>query len=64
MKPRRGDAVLFWSINPNGAFDPKSLHGSCPVVRHQVAARGALRRQRAAGAQSDQGDVSGLLLVC
>lgn len=33
VKPRRGDAVLFWSIRPNGSFDPKSLHGSCPVIK-------------------------------
>lgn len=31
-KPRRGDAVLFWSLKPNGEFDERSLHGGCPVV--------------------------------
>ena len=32
LKPRKGDAVLFWSIRPDGTFDPASLHGSCPVI--------------------------------
>ncbi|KXZ56830.1 hypothetical protein GPECTOR_1g749 [Gonium pectorale] len=31
-KPRAGDAVLFWSVLPDGTIDPRSLHGSCPVV--------------------------------
>jgi len=31
--PRRGDAVLFWSLKPDGNLDPSSLHGSCPVIR-------------------------------
>lgn len=34
-KPRKGDIVLFWSIKTDGRFDPKSLHGSCPVIRGQ-----------------------------
>ncbi|CAI5493712.1 unnamed protein product [Closterium sp. Naga37s-1] len=33
VKPRMGDALLFWSIYPNGTIDPTSLHGSCPVVK-------------------------------
>ncbi|GFR49100.1 hypothetical protein Agub_g10896 [Astrephomene gubernaculifera] len=33
VKPVKGDAVLFWSIQPDGRFDAKSLHGSCPVIR-------------------------------
>ena len=32
VKPKKGDAVLFWSIRPDGTFDPASLHGSCPVI--------------------------------
>jgi prolyl 4-hydroxylase len=32
-KPRSGDAVLFWSIRPNGEFDNHSLHGGCPVKK-------------------------------
>ncbi|KAG1663378.1 hypothetical protein FOA52_007115 [Chlamydomonas sp. UWO 241] len=32
-KPRKGDAVVFWSIKTDGRFDVASLHGSCPVVR-------------------------------
>ncbi|MEW5309985.1 MAG: hypothetical protein WDW38_001822 [Sanguina aurantia] len=30
-KPRLGDAVLFWSVTPDGELDPRSLHGGCPV---------------------------------
>lgn len=33
VKPKKGDAVLFWSIKPDGRFDPGSLHGSCPVIK-------------------------------
>lgn len=33
VKPRRGSAVVFWSIRPDGTFDAKSLHGSCPVIK-------------------------------
>lgn len=33
VKPKKGSVVLFWSIKPSGAFDPASLHGSCPVVK-------------------------------
>eukprot|EP00798_Chlamydomonas_sp_ICE-L_P023221 gene23221-30442_t len=32
-KPRKGDAIAFWSIKPDGRFDYKSLHGSCPVMK-------------------------------
>ena len=31
-KPRQGDALLFWSMHPNGTFDKHALHGGCPVV--------------------------------
>lgn len=31
VKARKGDAVLFWSIRPDGRFDPGSHHGGCPV---------------------------------
>lgn len=33
LKPKKGDATLFWSIRPDGTFDYKSLHGSCPVIK-------------------------------
>lgn len=32
-QPRMGDAVLFWSVRPDGEIDPHSLHGSCPVTK-------------------------------
>lgn len=34
FKPRRGDALLFWSIKPDGVTeDPLSEHEGCPVVK-------------------------------
>lgn len=30
--PRAGDAVLFYSVHPNGTFDKHALHGGCPVI--------------------------------
>lgn len=33
VKPQQGDALLFYSMFPNGTFDKTSLHGSCPVIK-------------------------------
>ncbi|OAY35558.1 probable prolyl 4-hydroxylase 9 [Manihot esculenta] len=33
VKPRQGDALLFYSLFPNNTIDPTSLHGSCPVIK-------------------------------
>ncbi len=34
FKPRKGDALLFWSVKPDGKTeDPLSEHEGCPVVR-------------------------------
>lgn len=33
VKPRKGDATLFYSLNADGEKDPKSLHGSCPTLK-------------------------------
>lgn len=27
VKPKMGDALLFWSMRPDGTLDPPSLHG-------------------------------------
>ncbi|KAJ4730448.1 2-oxoglutarate (2OG) and Fe(II)-dependent oxygenase superfamily protein [Rhynchospora pubera] len=32
VKAVKGDAVLFFSLHPDGTPDPNSLHGSCPVI--------------------------------
>lgn len=32
-KPRQGDAVLFWSVAPDGEIDNRALHGGCPVKK-------------------------------
>jgi prolyl 4-hydroxylase len=33
VRPSKGDAVLFWSLKPDGSEDPGSTHGSCDVTR-------------------------------
>mmetsp|Transcript_8193 Transcript_8193/g.27220 ORF Transcript_8193/g.27220 Transcript_8193/m.27220 type:complete len:265 (-) Transcript_8193:2804-3598(-) len=32
VKPRLGDALLFWSLNTDNQLDPTSLHAGCPVI--------------------------------
>ncbi|KAH9562142.1 hypothetical protein CY35_05G057200 [Sphagnum magellanicum] len=32
VKPKRGDAILFWSVKLDGSKDPLSLHGGCKVL--------------------------------
>jgi hypothetical protein len=31
-KPRKGDAILFFSLNPDLSINPRALHGACPVA--------------------------------
>ncbi|PSS21412.1 Prolyl 4-hydroxylase [Actinidia chinensis var. chinensis] len=33
VKPKMGDALLFWSMRPDAKLDPSSLHGGCPVIK-------------------------------
>lgn len=33
VKSVRGNALLFYSLHPDGREDPKSLHGSCPTLK-------------------------------
>lgn len=33
VRPRMGDALLFWSMKPNATLDSMSFHGSCPVIQ-------------------------------
>ncbi|KAI5057397.1 hypothetical protein GOP47_0027412 [Adiantum capillus-veneris] len=32
VKPRKGDALLFFSLSTEAIPDPSSLHGGCPVI--------------------------------
>eukprot|EP00884_Botryococcus_braunii_P009280 jgi/Botrbrau1/18353/Bobra.0179s0078.1 len=32
-KPRKGDAILFHSMQPNGDLERRSLHEACPVLK-------------------------------
>jgi len=32
VKPGKGDALLFFNLHFDGTPDPKSFHGSCPVI--------------------------------
>eukprot|EP01025_Chloroclados_australasicus_P058590 TRINITY_DN7375_c0_g1_i4.p1 TRINITY_DN7375_c0_g1~~TRINITY_DN7375_c0_g1_i4.p1 ORF type:complete len:155 (+),score=10.42 TRINITY_DN7375_c0_g1_i4:126-590(+) len=33
VKPRKGDAAVFWSLTTAGELNKGALHGSCPVIR-------------------------------
>lgn len=33
IKPKMGDALLFWSMTPDATLDPSSLHAGCPVIK-------------------------------
>lgn len=33
FRPRKGSALLFFSLKPDGTMDPFSLHSGCPVIR-------------------------------
>ena len=33
VRPRAGDALLFWNVFPNATFDKHALHGGCPVTK-------------------------------
>lgn len=33
VKPKMGDALLFWSMRADATLDPSSLHGGCPVIK-------------------------------
>lgn len=33
VRPRMGDALLFWSMRPDAELDPSSLHAGCPVIQ-------------------------------
>ncbi|KAJ3672244.1 hypothetical protein LUZ60_006965 [Juncus effusus] len=33
VRPKAGDALLFYSMKPDATLDPLSLHGGCPVIR-------------------------------
>ena len=32
LKPKMGDALLFWSMKPDATMDPLSLHGLLPII--------------------------------
>eukprot|EP00775_Hariotina_reticulata_P003984 gene3984-4237_t len=32
-KPQKGDALMFYSLTPDGVEDKHSLHGSCPTTK-------------------------------
>ena len=33
VAPKRGSAVLFFPLMPNGTLDERVAHGACPVLR-------------------------------
>lgn len=34
VKPKMGDALLFWSMRPDATLDPSSLHGKHMLYSH------------------------------
>lgn len=36
VTPKKGNAIIFYSMKPDGNVDPKSLHGACPVGHNQT----------------------------
>ncbi|XP_038890926.1 probable prolyl 4-hydroxylase 10 isoform X2 [Benincasa hispida] len=44
VKPKMGDALLFWSMKPDGTLDSTSLHGSSPVIKGEKWACAKLMR--------------------
>lgn len=49
VKPRKGDALLFWNINPDGSLDQHALHGGCDVVSGQKWAATKWMRNKCIG---------------
>ena len=33
VKPKKGDALFFYSQSPSNDLDERSLHAGCPVIR-------------------------------
>ncbi|GAB4814205.1 hypothetical protein N2152v2_001251 [Parachlorella kessleri] len=33
MKPKKGDALVFWGLKPDGSQDRLSMHTACPVLK-------------------------------
>ena len=33
VTPVKGSVIMFYSLLPNGQYDPPSLHGACPVKK-------------------------------
>lgn len=33
VRPRKGDATVFWSLKTTGELNQGALHGSCPVIK-------------------------------
>lgn len=33
VKPSKGDALLFFSMNPDGSNDPQAMHEGCPTLK-------------------------------
>ncbi|KAF8060290.1 hypothetical protein HT031_004825 [Scenedesmus sp. PABB004] len=54
-RPRAGDALLFFSLNPDLSVNPRALHGACPARRAPPAARAAVPGRRAARARPAAG---------
>ena len=54
VAPRKGSALLFWSVDPTGHDDPKSLHGGCAVDRGEKWTATKWLRHGPYGAEREQ----------
>lgn len=43
-KPRKGTAILFHSIKPNGDLEKRSMHTACPVIKGEKWSAPKVRR--------------------
>ena len=54
VAPKKGSALLFWSVDPTGHDDPKSLHGGCAVERGEKWTATKWLRHGPYGAEREQ----------
>jgi prolyl 4-hydroxylase len=54
VRAKRGDALLFWSVDPTGMDDPRSLHGGCAVEEGEKWTATKWMRHGPYGAEREQ----------
>jgi len=69
VKARKGNALLFFSMKPDGSFDGASLHSGCPVIRGEKWSADQMDTQRVRDSRVQyyvmlQGIEDGMCLRC